>query len=258
MPESRARDGWDAYLGWYHADRPGITEDAFSHARDVDGGDPYDWLVSSLPATVGRVLDLGCGTSPVQPRMTTATAYLGVDLSVDELRVGRALGRGPTAVGDARSLPATDAEFDCVVSSMSLMLVRPVADGLAEVARVLRPGGTFAVLLPSAGPIGVADLGVVLSLAVALRGPGSMPQRLTRRRLDRLAGEAGLELVSAEARRFALPLETPIDAALAVSMLYTPGMDRRRLDRAQDRLGRRSAPGRSLPVPLLRAVLRRR
>jgi SAM-dependent methyltransferase len=258
MAPTPVRDHWSAYLERFHRESPGITETTFVQTRDAELGDPYDWLVAALPLDASRILDLGCGSSPVQPRLRPGTSYIGVDLSADELRGGRARGRGPTCRADARAIPLGDASVDAVVSCMSLMLVRPVEDALAEVARVLRPGGVLVALLPSAGPVRLGDVPVISSLALALRGPGSMPQRLTRTRISRLTARLGLEVVSASAHRFALPLEDADAADLAVGMLYTPGRDEGQRRRARRRLERLARPGRELPLPLLRLVCRRR
>lgn len=251
-------DPWDGYLGRFHRDRPGITETTFSRARNLEVGDPYDWLTAALPRVASRVLDLGCGSSPIQGHLPLGSTYVGIDLSADELRVGRELGRGPTSRADARAIPLATSSVDVVVSSMSLMLVTPVDAALAECARVLRRGGRLVVLLPSAWPLVLSDVPVLTSLVVTLRGPGSMPQRLPRRRAARLAAVHGLDLVSAETRRFALPVDDAAAAELAVDMLYTPGRDQAQLHRARRRLARMARPGRELPLPLLRLAFRRR
>ncbi len=257
MSTSPVRDPWAGYLERFHRESPGITETTFSRARDPELGDPYDWLASAIPPSSERVLDLGCGSSPVQPRLSVGSGYVGMDLSGDELLGGRRRGRGPTCQADARAIPLADATVDAVIWCMSLMLVRPVEDALAESTRVLRRGGVLAALLPSGGPIGLTDARVVASLALTLRGPGSMPQRLSRRRMSRLVRAVGLEVVSAGSHRFALPLEDADDADLAVRMLYTPGRDEEQLQRARTSLGRLARPGRELPLPLLRLVCRR-
>jgi SAM-dependent methyltransferase len=50
--------------------------------------------------------------------------------------------------GDALSLPFADAEFDRVVASEVLEHIPADTDAIAELARVLRPGGTMAVTVP--------------------------------------------------------------------------------------------------------------
>ena len=253
MPDPR----WQAYLQRYHAQAPGVTEAAFEHVADPSVGSPYEWLVAALPGRLGDVLDVACGNAALQPRLRGATSYLGVDLSAAELAEARERGRGPVTRGDARTLPVPDASVDTVVSSMGLMLVDPLRAGVGEIARVLRPGGTVGVLLPALGPLRPGDLRPLLALSRHLRGPGSMPHRVGRARLRRVAREAGLAVVHTATRRFAFPLRTADDARLAVRALYTPGRTTGQLAAAEAALARLAGPGRELPVPLLRVVLRK-
>ena len=248
---------WRAYLQRYHAQAPGITEAAFEHATDAEVGSPYEWLVAALPRELGDVLDVACGNAALQPRLRGATSYRGVDVSAAELAEGRARGRGPLTAGDARALPVPDASVDTVVSSMGLMLVDPPERAVAEIARVLRPGGVVGLLLPASGPVRPGDLRPLLALARHLRGPGSMPRRVTRRRLRRLARGYGLTVVHTASRRFAFPLRTADDARLAVRALYTPGRTVHQLGTAEAALTRLAAPHRTLPVPVLRVVARK-
>lgn len=151
---------WEDYLARFHAERPGITERALAHARDREVGTAYDWLIEPLPADLGHVLDVACGNAALQARMRgRLTSYLGVDASEAEVSHARDLGRGPVRVGDARALPVPEATVDTVVSSMGLMLVRPLSRALGEIARVLRPGGHAAVLLPATRPLRIRAVG---------------------------------------------------------------------------------------------------
>ncbi len=98
----------------------------------------------------GRVLDLGCGTGALLPRLGTwdggVARYTGVDLSAEMLRV--AAGKAaPVAfpagfvAAPADALPFGDAAFDTVVSASSLHFWPEPEAALVEVRRVLRPGG---------------------------------------------------------------------------------------------------------------------
>ncbi|WP_407319225.1 methyltransferase domain-containing protein [Isoptericola halotolerans] len=248
-------DDWPDYLSDYHDERPGITERALECAAQPPLGTPYDWLSAALPERLGRVLDVACGSAPLQPRLAArAKSYLGVDVSPAELALARERGRGPVVLGDARELPVAGASVDTVVVSMGLMLVRPFDAALSEIARVLRPGGRAGFLLPTSGPLRPADVRPLLALAWRLHGPGSMPQRITERRFVRAASRCGLQTVRASRHRFTFPLATRADAAGAVRSLYTPGRtdaQRRAAERALARLAR---PGRALPLPLLRLI----
>lgn len=251
-----SRTAWPEYLTAYHSRRPGITEAAFERARDSHHGTAHDWLLAPL-AGPGDVLDVACGNGALQPRLRDATSYLGVDLSEAELTAARDLGRGPVTRGDARALPAPDASFDTVVSSMGLMLVRPLHEAIDEMARVLCLGGTAAFLLPARMRPLLADLRPLAALTLHLRGPGSMPQRVGRRRLTALLERAGMVTDDVATHRFGFPLETADDARLAVESLYTPGRAPSQLAAAEAALSGLARPGRQLPLPLLRFVARK-
>lgn len=245
---------WSEYVHSFHADHPGITEQAFRHASHSVVGTPYDWLLQAIDAPPGRVLDVACGNAALLPWLVGHESYLGVDTSEDEVARAQLLGRGPVALADARALPLPGDSVDTVFSSMGLMLVDPVEKALAEIRRVLVPGGVLAVLVPSLWPVSLRDARLGLPLTLALRGPGSMPQQLSVRRLRGLLTGAGLTVVDVARQRFAFPVQRPEHAALAVRSLYTPGRSQHALAHAEALLARLSGPGGELPVPLLRVV----
>jgi arsenite methyltransferase len=79
---------------------------------------------------------------------------LGVDISEPMLARAVHAEAGPQ-IGflraDAQRLPLRDETVDAVVSIAVLQLVPDPAAALAEMARVLRPGGRLAVMVPTAG-----------------------------------------------------------------------------------------------------------
>ncbi len=95
-----------------------------------------------------RILDLGCGTG-IFTRQAAAAAgeVIGVDISAGMLRVARSVCAGIENVTllqiDGERLPFADQRFDCVIARESLCYVpdTELPDALAEVRRVLRPGG---------------------------------------------------------------------------------------------------------------------
>jgi ubiquinone/menaquinone biosynthesis C-methylase UbiE len=113
-----------------------------------------EYLRRSLSATLRelsaapeeRVLDVGCGTGAlleaVRERWPGA-AGVGVDLSLEMLAIARR--RLPPAVAlvaaDAGRLPFADGAFDGATCTSVLHHWPEPATALAEVARVLRPGG---------------------------------------------------------------------------------------------------------------------
>jgi SAM-dependent methyltransferase len=103
------------------------------------------WL--DLPAGL-RWLDVGCGTGALTDAVLHGAApagVLGVDPSAGFLGYADATVGDPRASfarGDARALPVAADAFDAVVSGLVLNFVPDPAEGLAELRRAARPGGT--------------------------------------------------------------------------------------------------------------------
>ncbi len=87
------------------------------------------------------LLEVGCGTGLLLRRLgPKARRAVGVDLSPGMLAIAR--NRGLTVVeADARALPFPDANFDVAVSFKTLPHVPDLRQALAELCRVVRPGG---------------------------------------------------------------------------------------------------------------------
>ncbi|MBU0492658.1 MAG: methyltransferase domain-containing protein [Chloroflexi bacterium] len=102
-----------------------------------------------------RVLDLGCGHGDTALRLAAAScAVMGLDISMQFVRRSRER-VGPAAragwlQGDAEQLPFADGSFDAVVSLGTLHHLPRPEQAIAEVARVLRPGGWLLALEPNA------------------------------------------------------------------------------------------------------------
>lgn len=109
----------------------------------------------------GTVLEIGAGVGANLTRLAPGTHLVAVEPSArmhEPLRARAAdAGVELTLVGGrAESLPLPDASVDAVVCSLVLCTVDDPATALAEVRRVLRPGGTFRfvehVVAPHRGP----------------------------------------------------------------------------------------------------------
>ncbi|GEL69243.1 class I SAM-dependent methyltransferase [Myxococcus virescens] len=96
----------------------------------------------------GHVLEVGTGTGLALPGYPdTVTAVTAID--VDEAALARAQRRRPDArllYASVESLPFPAASFDAVVSSLVFCSVEAPARALAEIFRVLRPGGALRML----------------------------------------------------------------------------------------------------------------
>lgn len=114
------------------------------------------WLSSVAPARA-RVLDLACGTGDLALAAAVAlpdATITGLDsssrmIAEAEDRRSRTVGiatRVRFAVGDMMALPQTDASIDLVTVGYGLRNVPEAERAIAEIARVLRPGGVLLVL----------------------------------------------------------------------------------------------------------------
>jgi demethylmenaquinone methyltransferase/2-methoxy-6-polyprenyl-1,4-benzoquinol methylase len=107
-----------------------------------------------LPAG-GRILDVASGTAGValQLQARSGVQVVGVDLTEEMLREGHrrvaAAGLGHQiglVAGRAEQLPFPDGYFDALTFTYLLRYVQDPQATLAELARVVRPGGTMASL----------------------------------------------------------------------------------------------------------------
>lgn len=95
-----------------------------------------------------RVLDLACGTGDLAVLARSRGArVVGADFAAQMLRRARQRGRGLRLVqADAEALPLASGTLDVVVCGFALRNFVGLAPVFAELARVLRPGGRFALL----------------------------------------------------------------------------------------------------------------
>lgn len=136
-----------------------------SRRNDVwAGGDLYEPYVGRWSRRVARELlnwlavpeeknwlDVGCGTGAlIQTIIEVANpnSVVGVDPSPGYVEYAKARVASPRArfeIGDARSLPFDTASQDAVASGLVLNFVPQPPQAVAEMARVVRPGGVVAV-----------------------------------------------------------------------------------------------------------------
>ena len=126
--------------------------DEFSERYEAERGHGYHQMLDDLEVEIALrygagkdVLEAGCGTGLVLRGLADgARRAVGVDLSAGMLRSARA--RGLEVVqGSVTELPFADESFDVACSFKVLAHVERIGDALAEMSRVVRPGGHLVV-----------------------------------------------------------------------------------------------------------------
>lgn len=141
MERDPSRDLWETHAGWWI--------DGFTDGADPEYTEQILPLVHEHLVGSRRVLDVGCGDGQIA-RMLAAggSRVVGVDPTWNQIRIAGARGGGPSyARAAAHELPFADASFDAVVACLVFEHIDDVDGAIAEVARVLEPGGRFSFLL---------------------------------------------------------------------------------------------------------------
>ena len=134
------RGQWDKYAPRYDRD--------IRFAERLQFGDGREWVCSRAS---GEVLEVAVGTGRNLPHYPAHVTVTGVDLSPAMLARARTRaaehGRDVTLQeADAQVLPFPDASFDTVVCTLGLCGIPDDRAAIAEMHRVLRPGGTLLLL----------------------------------------------------------------------------------------------------------------
>jgi ubiquinone/menaquinone biosynthesis C-methylase UbiE len=109
------------------------------------------WQTRVLPHARTPVLDVGCGTGALLRRLAVQRRAVGLDLSLDMLaKAGRRRSKHgfetELVCGDMQHLPFRDCTFGSVVSTFALNAVPQLDAALAEMLRVIEPGGSLAFI----------------------------------------------------------------------------------------------------------------
>jgi SAM-dependent methyltransferase len=134
-------DHWDDHADWWQREF-------------TDGADP-EYLEQILPliggalADSGTVLDVGTGEGQVARYLTTRGCdVVGFDPFAAQITVAAERGGGPIyARAAADAMPVASSRFDAAVACLVFEHIDGVDEAIAEVARILRPGGRFLFLL---------------------------------------------------------------------------------------------------------------
>ncbi|MGH7732488.1 MAG: class I SAM-dependent methyltransferase, partial [Gemmatimonadales bacterium] len=142
-PVSPASDEspWEHHASWW--------QEHFTAGADPEYEEQILPLVAEHAAGARRALEVGCGEGQVARTLAaTGAAVVGVDPVASHLEVGARRGGGPSFVrGRADALPFADARFDAVVVTLVFEHLDPFEPAVAEIARVLEPGGRFVLVM---------------------------------------------------------------------------------------------------------------
>ena len=188
LDDDELRRRWDRYSARYDRDIGLMERLQFAGGRE--------WVCAQA---TGDVLEVAVGTGRNFPHYPPAVRLCGVDLSPEMLKLARA--RADAAglevelqEGDAQALPFPDASFDTAVCTLGLCGVPDERAAIAEMHRVLRPGGKLLLLDHIGSHHAVLRLGQRLLEKLTLRMLGDYQ---TRRPLPLLA-PAGFEVTRSE------------------------------------------------------------
>ena len=130
------------------ADRYDLVTRVLSCGQDTRWKDRLARAVA--PRAGERALDLACGTGDIAFRLAgSGTRVCGLDITPRMLQLARdksTAGACTWTTGDMTALPFADATFDIVTTGYGLRNVPDLDAAVAEIVRVLRPGGRFASL----------------------------------------------------------------------------------------------------------------
>jgi SAM-dependent methyltransferase len=217
-----------------------------AHGRAPDGRSSYE-LLRDRVAGRERVLDLGCGDGLLLELLArdSGRQLAGVDLSPQSLALARrrpALAGASLEEARAQALPFAGESFDACVSHMALMLMAEIDQVVAEVARVLAPGGVLACVVGGGVVAGEAYARFRELAQQALDDlPASQhvpalgdPRTRTRAGLDEILAPAGFAPVDWE--EVLIDLSGPVEEVWAgVTGLYTfDPLDAAVMDRLRD------------------------
>jgi ubiquinone/menaquinone biosynthesis C-methylase UbiE len=155
----------------------------------------HEALIEALGPVEGRrVLDVGCGTGTLTIALARRSARaIGVDPAPRMVAQARAKrGEAPVSflVASAESLPFDDASFERATASLTVHHWADAERGLAELARVLRPGGRAAI----------AEIDLPSPIRWVLRLVGSPHAGWSRRELAGILHRSGFSRVETMAR----------------------------------------------------------
>ena len=138
----RRHELWERNAGWW--------QEGFTEGADAEYEEQILPLARECLAGAQRVLDVGTGEGQIARLVARdgAALVVGVDPTIAQLSAAHERG-GPIgyARANADALPFPDSSFDAVVVCLVFEHIAAHEPAIAEIARVLEPGGRFAFFL---------------------------------------------------------------------------------------------------------------
>ncbi|HXX89947.1 MAG TPA: methyltransferase domain-containing protein [Acidimicrobiales bacterium] len=137
----RGEELWERNARWWQA--------SFTAGADPEYEEQILPMVDHFLRGSRRVLEVGCGEGQVSRRIAALGAeVVGLDPAPTQIRTALERDGGPRFVqARAEHLPLGDAVVDTVVVCLAIEHVDPFEPAIAEIARVLEPGGRLFLFL---------------------------------------------------------------------------------------------------------------
>ena len=140
-----------------------------------NAGEQYQDIIADLVTPQTLLLDLGCGRmSLAAEQIQRARRSVGVDLSFADLQHNRVVTY--PVLADGAALPFPDSAFDLIVSQWAVEHLERPEPVFAQIARVLRPGGSCVLFTTNAN-----NYIPMLSRLLSGQSRGGLIARLLRR-----------------------------------------------------------------------------
>ena len=132
---------WDEHAQWWI--------NGFTNGADPEYEEQIIPMAVEELAGFNKILDVGCGDGQIARALAhQGSEVLGIDPTQLHIDIAKERAGGPTyLLGGATELPVDDASMDAVIACLVFEHIDEMDAAVAEVARVLRPGGQFSFFL---------------------------------------------------------------------------------------------------------------